>query len=137
MADNENIPQLYKNNPNLKAAGVNMEFEPWQVQEIIKCYHDPIYFVQNYVKIVHIDRGLVPFELYEYQKGIVKTVADNRFVIMRLPRQSGKCVKGDTTINIRNKSTGEVRKIAIGEFYEWHRFRKQARSVVEGHNVST
>lgn len=85
----ENI-KVYLNNPNLKAAGVEISFEPWQVQELVKCYNDPIYFIENYAKIVHIDKGLVPFKLYDYQKEIVRLTMENRFIIMRMPRQSGK-----------------------------------------------
>lgn len=31
---------------------------------------------------------------------------------------AGKCVSHDTLINIRNKSTGEIISIPIGDFYE-------------------
>ena len=33
---------------------------------------------------------LVPFNMYDFQKHIVKTIHDNRFTICKLPRQSGK-----------------------------------------------
>ncbi len=82
--------KVYLNNPNLKAAGVEINFEPWQVQELVKCYSDPIYFIENYAKIVHIDKGLVPFKLYYYQKDIVRLTMENRYVLLKLPRQSGK-----------------------------------------------
>jgi len=86
-----NIPmKTYLNNPNLKAAGVDLKFEPWQVEEILKCYNDPIYFIKTYVKIVHIDKGLVPFELYDFQEDIVNLTMGNRYVLLKLPRQSGK-----------------------------------------------
>jgi len=80
----------YLGNPNLKPAGVGIEFTKEQVQEYLKCSQDPIYFIKNYVKIVSLDEGLVPFELYEYQENIVDTVHNNRFCIAKLPRQSGK-----------------------------------------------
>ena len=51
---------------------------------------DPIYFVKNYIKIVSLDEGLVPFEMYDFQEDIVNTIHDNRFTICKLPRQSGK-----------------------------------------------
>lgn len=31
---------------------------------------------------------------------------------------AGKCVQAGTSINIRNKRTGEIRTMSIGEFYE-------------------
>jgi len=80
----------YLGNPNLKAKGVNVDFTTEQIGEYLKCQQDPIYFIKKYVKIVHLDRGLVNFDLYDFQEHIVNTVHDNRFVICKLPRQSGK-----------------------------------------------
>ena len=80
----------YLGNPNLKPAGVEMEFTKEQVKEYIKCAQDPKYFIQKYIKVVSLDEGLVPFNLYDYQEDIVDTIHNNRFVIAKLPRQSGK-----------------------------------------------
>lgn len=80
----------YLGNSNLKAAGVEVPFTEENVKEFKKCSEDPIYFIKNYVKIVSLDEGLVPFELYDFQEEIVDKVHNNRFVIAKLPRQSGK-----------------------------------------------
>jgi hypothetical protein len=80
----------YLGNANLKAAGVKVEFTEEQVTEYLKCAQDPIYFIKNYIQIVSLDEGLVPFELYPYQENMVGTIHNNRFVIAKLPRQSGK-----------------------------------------------
>ena len=80
----------YLGNSNLKAAGVEVPFTEENVKEFKKCAEDPIYFIKNYVKIVSLDKGLVPFELYDFQEDIVEKVHNNRFVIAKLPRQSGK-----------------------------------------------
>jgi len=80
----------YLGNQNLKEAGIEIQFTKEQVQEYIKCSQDPIYFVEKYIKVVSLDEGLVPFNLYDYQREIVDTVHNNRFVIAKLPRQSGK-----------------------------------------------
>ena len=101
----------YLGNPNLKRANVPQEFTPEQVEEFVKCSQDAIYFIQNYIQIVNIDEGLVPFNLYDFQEDIVKLVQDERFVICKMPRQSGKtttiaakCTKcdqlTDVTINL-------------------------------------
>ena len=82
--------ETYKGNPNLKTAAVPQEFSEAQVKEFMKCAKDPVYFIQTYVKIVSIDEGLVPFNLYPFQKDIVGTFHKNRFTICKLPRQSGK-----------------------------------------------
>ena len=80
----------YLGNPNLKNSNVQIEFTPEQVKELLKCSTDPKYFIENYVQIVHVDHGLVPFKLYEYQERMIETFHNNRFVISKLPRQSGK-----------------------------------------------
>lgn len=80
----------YLGNPNLKPVGVQQQFSPEQVQEYIKCATDPIYFIKNYVKIVSVDQGLVSFDMYDYQRELIKTLHNNRFVIGKLPRQTGK-----------------------------------------------
>ena len=51
---------------------------------------DPAHFIENYIKIVSIDEGLVPFALYPFQRDMVQTFHTNRFSICKLPRQSGK-----------------------------------------------
>ena len=80
----------YLGNPNLKNSNVQIEFTPEQVRELLRCSSDPKYFIENYVQIVHVDHGLVPFKLYEYQERMIQTFHNNRFVISKLPRQSGK-----------------------------------------------
>ena len=80
----------YLGNPNLKKANVPVEFTKEQIQEYQKCMDDPIYFIQEYMKIVSLDEGLVPFKMYDFQKHMVQTFHDNRFTICKLPRQSGK-----------------------------------------------
>ena len=80
----------YLGNPNLKPVGVQQQFTPEQVQEYIKCATDPVHFVEKYVKIVAVDKGLVPFEMYGFQKDLISKLHQNRFVIGKLPRQVGK-----------------------------------------------
>ena len=52
--------------------------------------NDPQYFIENYIMIVSFDEGLVPFNMYDFQRNMVQTFHDNRFTICKLPRQSGK-----------------------------------------------
>jgi len=80
----------YLGNPLLKKANVPVEWTKEQVLEYQKCMEDPIYFIKNYIKIVSLDEGLVPFEMYDFQEDIVDTIHNNRFTICKLPRQSGK-----------------------------------------------
>jgi len=85
-----NKSQKYLGNSNLKAAGVNVNFSEKQIEEYVRCSQDPLYFIRNYVKIVSLDKGLVPFEPYEFQEEMIQAVHTNRFVICKMPRQSGK-----------------------------------------------
>ena len=86
MASNE----VYLGNPNLKKANVPTEFTKDQIAEFLKCSEDPVYFIKTYVKIVSLDTGLVPFNMYDFQTEMVHKFHDNRFNIAKLPRQSGK-----------------------------------------------
>ena len=83
-------PGGYLGNSNLKKLGVEISYTEEQVAEIIKCTKDPVYFIKTYVKIVNVDRGLMPFEMWPFQEDMVKTFHDNRFCIAKMPRQVGK-----------------------------------------------
>lgn len=80
----------YLGNPNLKKINTDVEYTKEQIVEYQKCSTNPIYFMEKYIKIVSLDEGLVPFNMYDFQKKIVNTIHDNRFTICKLPRQSGK-----------------------------------------------
>ncbi|WDS60897.1 terminase DNA packaging enzyme large subunit [Synechococcus phage S-BM1] len=82
--------EQYLGNPNLKKANVPTNFTPDQVQEYIKCSEDPVYFIKTYIKIVSLDKGLIPFDMYDFQVDMTRKFHDNRFNIAKLPRQSGK-----------------------------------------------
>ena len=81
---------VYLGNPNLKKAGTPINFTKKQIDEWIKCKNDPVYFAMNYIKIISLDEGLVPFEMYDFQKKILEDFHTNRFNIAKLPRQTGK-----------------------------------------------
>lgn len=80
----------YLGNPNLKKINEQIEWSPELLQEYLKCAKDPIYFAKTYIKIVHVDKGLVPFDMYDYQKEICQKIFDNRRVAVLTARQSGK-----------------------------------------------
>ena len=85
-----NHNEIYLGNPNLKRANVNINFTQDQIKEYLKCKQDPVYFSKNYIKIVSLDEGLVPFNLYDFQEKMIRTFHGNRFNIAKLPRQTGK-----------------------------------------------
>ena len=64
----------YLGNSNLKPVGVKIDFTKEQVEEYLKCASDPIHFARNYIKVVSLDSGIVPFDLYDYQENIINTI---------------------------------------------------------------
>ena len=84
------MTDAYLGNPNLKKVNTPVEFTKEQILEFDKCSKNPIYFMKNYIQIVSLDEGLIPFRMYGFQEHIVKTIHENRFTICKLPRQSGK-----------------------------------------------
>jgi hypothetical protein len=93
------------------------EYTPEHIKELDKCSKEFWHFL-SYVKIVHPDEGRIEFEPYPFQKEIFKTIAEKQFIVLNISRQTGKCVQNQTLINIRNKKTGEIEEISIGNFYE-------------------
>jgi hypothetical protein len=81
--------ESYRDNPRLKRVGIEYKFTKEQVEEYLKCAADPVYF-SKYISIISLDRGLVPFDMYDFQKDMMRTFNDNRFVIVKCPRQVGK-----------------------------------------------
>ena len=59
------------------------------VQEFQKCKTDPIHFIRNYIRVTHPIRGLVSFDLYNFQENIISHLQSNRFNILRKFRQAG------------------------------------------------
>ena len=82
--------QIYLGNPRLKKAGINIDYTEEQITEIVRCSKDIEYFCKTYMKIVSVDEGVVPIEVYDFQKDIMQSVIENRFSICKMPRQSGK-----------------------------------------------
>ena len=80
----------YLGNPNLKKANVQQEWTQEQLLEYQKCMDNPQYFIEEYVKIISLDEGLIPFKMYSFQKEMIGTFHKNRFTICKLPRQSGR-----------------------------------------------
>ena len=90
MLTNQN--ESYLGNPNVKRDGVQHQFTEEEVKEYVKCGKDPVYFCKTYLKVISLDDGLVPFDLYPYQEQMFKHFNDNRFSIVLACRQSGKSI---------------------------------------------
>ena len=81
--------ESYRDNPLLKRVGINVSFTEEQIEEYVKCRKDPLYF-SKYIKIITLDEGVTEFKMYDFQEEMIKTFHENRFTIMKCPRQVGK-----------------------------------------------
>ena len=90
MIDDIEISRGHRGNSKLKRVGEEIEWTPERIQEFAKCQMDPIYFCRTYMKIVHVDDGTVPFNLYDYQERMIRSMNDNRNTIITTARQIGK-----------------------------------------------
>ena len=88
----QNLNQNYLGNPNIKKDGVTQNWTEKEVREYALCMKDPVYFIEKYAKIISLDKGLVPFYLYPYQKEMFKQFGKNRFNVVLACRQSGKSI---------------------------------------------
>ena len=84
------MSEVYLGNPNLKKANTAIEFSQEEILEFMKCKEDPVYFANNYIKIVSLDEGLTQFHPYHFQEKLIKNFHGNRFNICKMPRQTGK-----------------------------------------------
>lgn len=80
----------YQGNINLKRAGMEVQWTPELVEEWLRCSKDPVYFIETYMKIVHIDEGLISFKLRDYQLEMLDAMVNNRYTIIGTARQAGK-----------------------------------------------
>lgn len=119
----------YLNNDKLKKAHIKIPYTQEQVDEFIKCQKDVKYFIENYVKIVSLDHGLVNFDMYDFQRELIDGFTENRFSINLLARQMGKCLGSNINVRIRNKKTGDVYELPIGDFYNMQRNRKNNEQI--------
>lgn len=108
----------YNNNPKLKAANNPIQYTKEQLEEYFKCASDIEYFCEKYVKIISLDEGVIGFNMRDYQKEMVKLYSQERFTITLASRQIGKCLSNKEKIKIKNKITGEVSEISVGEFHK-------------------
>jgi hypothetical protein len=82
----------YLGNIHVKKDGVEEDWSQEKVQEYAKCMQDPAHFARTHIKIINLNEGLVPFELYPYQEEMFNHFKDNRFSVVLACRQSGKSI---------------------------------------------
>ena len=82
----------YLGNPNIKKDGIVQDWTEDQIKEYALCMKDPVHFIQKYAKIISLDKGLVDFQLYPYQRKMFEQFERNRFNVVLACRQSGKSI---------------------------------------------
>lgn len=82
--------ECYNGNVLVKKAFAKTDLRQEHISEIIKCSDDPLYFIENYCRIISLDGGIVPFLLFDFQKEMIKMVTLNRYNLFTLGRQCGK-----------------------------------------------
>lgn len=107
----------YLGNPNLPTSQAEFEYSPEMIKEINKCKQNILHFAENHFYIVNLDVGRIKIKLHPYQKRILRSLRDNRFVCLLSSRQAGKCLKDNTLCKIRNKKTGKIEELTIKQIY--------------------
>lgn len=113
---------MYAKDPGLRCAGEQIEYTREMLEEYIKCKEDVIYFAEHYFRIIS-EKGEHLIELREYQKRMIRAMVggdgDPRpYIACVAARQIGKCLGYDTKVKIRNKRTGEIVEVKIGNFFD-------------------
>ena len=82
--------KYYLGNEKLPTADTLHEYTPEMINEIKKCKKNILHFAENHFFIINLDRGKEKITLYPCQKRVLRSLRDNRFVILLSSRQSGK-----------------------------------------------
>jgi len=82
--------KFYLGNKNLPNANMEFEWTPEMVKGLKKAKQNILHFAENYFHIVNLDLGRIKISLYPYQKRVLRSLRDNRFVACMASRQTGK-----------------------------------------------
>lgn len=80
----------YNGNILIRKAYSKSDLSMTHLLEVAKCEADPIYFIENYCRIVSLDDGIIPFKLFDYQKEMINMYVNQRFCLTLTARQMGK-----------------------------------------------
>ena len=82
--------KFYLGNTNLPNPNMEYEWTPEMVTSLKKARQNILHFAENFFHIVNLDRGRMLIGLYSYQKRVLRSLRDNRFVACLASRQTGK-----------------------------------------------
>lgn len=115
-AEEPDLSCFYKGDINLRASNLTFDYTPEEQREIVKCANDVEYFANTYCNVM-TDEGIARIKLRSYQKKMLKTFQDNRYVIMMASRQIGKCLLFNSKIELFDTKTNSYYKLSIGSLY--------------------
>jgi|SRR5579872_296662 len=88
--DRNNRKARYMGDMDLRRAEQAYPMTAEMVEEFKRCRDDIVYFVKKYMRIVHVDHGMVLFNLWDFQEKMLRNMEHNRFFVSKCPRQVGK-----------------------------------------------
>lgn len=80
----------YLRNTKVKGPNTDIAYTKAHVDELQLCQDSIEHFANNYYHLVHQDHGLINVTLRPYQRECLDSFLNNRFNILKYPRQSGK-----------------------------------------------
>lgn len=143
---------MAKNNTDfqkLKPANQPIKYTKDQLEELVKCSNDPLYFMEKYMYVQHSTKGKIPFKAYEYQKELITGFDKHRNVIAMIPRQSGKTTSAagyllhyaffnaDVTILIAANKFKAANEIMLRIKYAYEEMPNFIRPGVSEYNVTS
>lgn len=143
---------MAKNNTDfqkLKPANQPIKYNKEQLQELVTCAKDPLYFMEKYMFVQHSTKGKIPFKAYEYQKSLINGFQQHRNVIAMIPRQSGKTTSAagfllhyaffnsDVTILIAANKFKAANEIMLRIKYAYEEMPNFIRPGVSEYNVTS
>ena len=84
------VPEPFRVETTLPADGETYNYTAEELREYVRCSEDPVYFIRTYMKIIQVDRGLIEFDLYDFQEKMVESYHTHRFNVTMCSRQVGK-----------------------------------------------
>lgn len=71
---------------------LTIQYNREQLLDLLKCQDDPLYFINNFIKIQHPYKGVLPFDLFDHQADLINTYKTDNKIIVKWPRQHGETV---------------------------------------------
>lgn len=84
--------EFYLGNEALPTPDATFDYanNPEWVIDLEKCKKNILYFAENFFYITNLDEGKIKIKLRPFQKRILRSLRDNRFVVLLASRQIGK-----------------------------------------------